>query len=387
VTDIEARAVHPRVDERAADEAFLRQALDLAQRGLGMCAPNPMVGAVVVHDGAVVGRGWHRGPGTPHAEVVALRDAGDRARGGTLYVTLEPCTHTGRTPPCAPAVVEAGIARVVAGLRDPNPAVDGRGFAVLREAGVRVDDGVLGRACSALVEGFVTHVRTGLPFVTLKLASTLDGRTAARDGTSRWITGDEARAEVHLLRARSGAVVVGAGTVAADDPSLTVRLDGYEGRQPLRVLVDSSGRTPVSRRVFDGEARLVIATTERAGAAAGAWTAAGADVLTLPTGPFGVSMPALMRALGDRDVLDVLIEGGPELAWTSVEERVADRLVLYVAPKVVGGRAAPGVLGGDGVATIGEAIGAVIASVEMVGTDVRIVADLRTGADGVHRDR
>lgn len=387
MTDIEARAVPPRVDEPAADEAFLREALDLAQRGLGMCAPNPMVGAVVVRDGAVVGRGWHLGPGTPHAEVLALRDAGDRAHGGTLYVTLEPCSHTGRTPPCAPAVVEAGIARVVAGLRDPNPAVDGRGFAILREAGVRVDDGVLGRACSALVEGFVTHVRTGLPFVTLKLASTLDGRTAARDGTSRWITGEEARAEVHLLRARSGAVVVGAGTVAADDPSLTVRLDGYQGRQPLRVLVDSSGRTPVSRRVFDGEAQLVIATTERGGGAAAAWTATGADVLTLPAGPFGVSMPALMRALGERGVLDVLIEGGSELAWTSVEERVVDRLVLYMAPKVVGGRAAPGVLGGDGVDTIGDAIGAFIESVEMVGKGVRIVADLRAGADGVHRDR
>jgi diaminohydroxyphosphoribosylaminopyrimidine deaminase/5-amino-6-(5-phosphoribosylamino)uracil reductase len=387
VTDIEARAV-PRTSDRAVDEAFLRQALEIAERGVGRCAPNPMVGAVLVRGGQVVGRGWHGGPGTAHAEAVALADAGEHARGATLYVTLEPCSHEGRMPACAPAVAEAGITRVVTGMRDPNPLVDGRGFAILREAGLTVDTDVLGRECASLVEGFATHVATGLPFVTLKLAATLDGKTAARDGSSRWITGEEARRQVHLLRARAGAVIVGAGTAVTDDPSLTVRLDGYGGRQPLRVLVDSSGRTPASGRLFDGEAPLLVATTERSGPARRAWAAAGAEVLVLPeTEGGGVSLRALTQALGDRDVQDALIEGGPDLAWSSVEEGVADRLVLYLAPKLAGGRTAPGVLGGDGVATITEAIGGEIESVEMVGPDIRIVAGLRRGATGVHRDR
>jgi diaminohydroxyphosphoribosylaminopyrimidine deaminase/5-amino-6-(5-phosphoribosylamino)uracil reductase len=386
VTDVEARTV-PQPATRAEDEAFLREALDVAERGLGLCAPNPMVGAVLVGDGRVVGRGWHRGPGTQHAEVVAIADAGGQARGATLYVTLEPCSHEGRMPACAPAVAGAGIARVVTGLQDPNPAVNGRGFEILRDAGLRVDTDVLSRECTSLVEGFVTHVATGLPFVTLKLAATLDGKTAARDGSSRWITGPEARTEVHGMRARAGAVVVGAGTAVADDPSLTVRLDGYEGRQPLRVLVDSSGRTPAAGHLFDGEAPLLVATTDRAGDAATAWAAAGAEVLRLADAPRGVSMRALVRALGDRDVQDVLIEGGPELAWSSVDEGVVDRLVLYLAPKLAGGRDAPGTLAGDGVATIADAIGGEIESVEMAGADIRIAARLKGGTTGVHGDR
>jgi diaminohydroxyphosphoribosylaminopyrimidine deaminase / 5-amino-6-(5-phosphoribosylamino)uracil reductase len=386
VTDIEARAVSQPAT-RAEDEAFLRQALDLAERGLGMCAPNPMVGAVLVRNGQVVGRGWHRGEGTPHAEAVAIADAGERARGATLYVTLEPCSHVGRTPACAPAVADAGIARVVTGMRDPNPVVDGRGFEILRAAGVLVETDVLPGECAALVEGFATHVTTGLPFVTLKLAATLDGKTAARDGSSRWITGEEARGQVHLLRARAGAVIVGAGTAAADDPSLTVRLDGYEGRQPLRVLVDSTGRTPATGKLFDGEAPVLVATTDRAADARAAWTSAGAEVLTIPDGPGGVSLGALTRALGERGVQDVLIEGGADLAWSSIEEGVVDRLVLFVAPKLAGGRDAPGTLGGTGVATIADAAGAVIESVEMAGPDVRIVARLRRGVAGVHGDR
>jgi diaminohydroxyphosphoribosylaminopyrimidine deaminase/5-amino-6-(5-phosphoribosylamino)uracil reductase len=386
VTDIEARRA-PRTGDRAEDEAFLRLALDLAERGLGMCAPNPMVGAVIVRDGRVIGRGWHRGPGTPHAESAAIADAGVDARGATLYVTLEPCSHVGRMPPCAPAIAEAGIVRVVTGMRDPNPVVDGRGFELLRAGGVRVDADVLERECASLVEGFATHVTTGLPFVTLKLAATLDGKTAARDGSSRWITGPQARSDVHRLRARSGAVIVGAGTAAADDPSLTVRLDGYRGRQPLRVLVDSSGRTPATGRLFDGSARVLVATTDRAGDARAAWAVAGAEVLTLPEVPGGVSMWSLVGALGERDIQDALIEGGADLAWSSIEEGIVDRLVLFLAPKLVGGRDAPGMLGGAGAAGIADAVGAEIESVEMVGPDIRVVAGLRRGAVGVHRDR
>ena len=247
-----------------------------------MCAPNPMVGAVLVRDGQVVGRGWHRGPGTPHAEVAAIANAAERALGATLYVTLEPCSHVGRTPACAPAVVDAGVARVVTGMRDPNPAVDGRGFAILRDAGLRVDTGVLERECASLVEGFATHETTGLPFVMLKLAATLDGRTAARDGSSRWITGPEARRQVHLLRARAGAVIVGAGTPSPTTPSdvRLVRIRGPPARGAswsiLRAHAPPAAGCSTARRP------LLVATTERSGAARDAWAAAGAEVLTLP---------------------------------------------------------------------------------------------------------
>src|SRR5262245_44971681 len=215
-----------RVTDPSTDDALLDRAAALAEHGLGLAPPNPMVGAVVVAAGEVVGEGWHEGPGTDHAEVMALRAAGDRARGATLVVTLEPCSHHGRTPPCGPALIAAGVARAVAGARDPNPVVDGRGFALLREAGVDVQERDGHAASAALIEGFARHVRTGLPFVTLKLAASLDGRTAAADGSSRWITGEAARADVHRLRARSGAVVLGAGTVRAGDPPLTGRHTG-----------------------------------------------------------------------------------------------------------------------------------------------------------------
>ena len=365
-----------------ADLAHARAALQLAERGLGLTAPNPMVGAVVLAaDGSVAGQGWHEGPGTDHAEVMALREAGARARGGTLFVTLEPCSHVGRTPPCAPAVVRAGIRRVVACLRDPNPVVDGRGFEVLREAGIEVEEGIFEEEALRLNVGFATHVRTGRPFVTLKLAASLDGRTAARDGTSRWITGEAARRDVHRLRARSGAVVVGAGTALADDPALTVRLDGYRGRQPLRVLVDGRGRVPPAGALFDGSAPLMVATTDAAAPAARAgWSAAGAAVLIRGGADGRVSMAGLMQGLGDRGIQEVLIEGGPSLAWSALEERAVDRLVLYLAPTLIGGSGAPGVLGGDGVPTLADALPAAIGRVERLGEDLRVEAD-------VHRDR
>lgn len=360
----------------------MARALALAERGLGLAAPNPMVGAVVVADGAVVGEGWHEGPGTPHAEVLALRAAGPRARGATLYVTLEPCTHHGRTPPCAPLVASSGVAEVVVATRDPNPVVDGAGLRFLREVGLRVVEGVLEQEARELTLAFAKHVRTGLPFVVLKLAASLDGRTAARDGSSQWITGEAARREVHRLRAASGAVVVGAGTVAADDPALTVRLDGYRGRQPLRVVVDGRGRTPPEARVFDGAAPTLVATTQAAPPAArAAWERAGAEVLVLedPGAEGRVSLPALVEALGKRDVQGVLLEGGPTLAWSAVRAGVVDRLVLYLAPKLIGGTGAPGVLGGEGVGSLSHALPVSLVEVAPVGEDLRVVADLRPG--------
>jgi diaminohydroxyphosphoribosylaminopyrimidine deaminase/5-amino-6-(5-phosphoribosylamino)uracil reductase len=358
------------------------RALELALNGLGLAPPNPMVGAVVVAGGETVGEGWHEGPGTAHAEVMALEAAGDRARGGTLYVTLEPCTHHGRTPPCAPVVRDAGIARVVTPIRDPNPAVDGRGIGFLRDSGIDVVEGVRNGEATRLIAGFTRHSTTGLPFVTLKMAASLDGRVAARDGSSRWITGDEARADGHRLRAAAGAVAVGVGTVVADDPELTVRLPGHRGRPPLRVVVDSRGRTPPGATVLNDLAPTVIATTSACSPTVRAsWESAGAEVWVVDQadGDGRVSLPAVVEALGKREVQDLLLEGGPILAWSAVRQGLVDRLVLYLAPKLIGG-GAPGVLEGPGISTISRALGLEITEVDEVGRDLKVVAD-------VHRDR
>jgi diaminohydroxyphosphoribosylaminopyrimidine deaminase / 5-amino-6-(5-phosphoribosylamino)uracil reductase len=372
------------------DVGFMARAISLASNGLGLAPPNPMVGAVVVADGDIVGEGWHEGPGTPHAEIHALRAAGERTRGATLYVTLEPCSHFGRTPPCAPIVVGAGISRVVAAMRDPNAEVDGRGFEILREAGVGVVEGVLQEEAAALNPGFIKYWRSPFPFVTVKMAASLDGKVAARDGSSRWITGQAAREDAHRLRAASGAVVIGAGTAIADDPELTVRLPGYRGRQPLRVVVDGSGRVPARGSLFDGRAPTVVATTDRAPIEARkAWLAAGADEWVLPQEPGGgVRLQDLMEMLQqERRILDVLVEGGPTLAWSAVRSELVDRFVLYVAPKLVGGTGAPGVLSGDGIASIADAVPVQIRTIERLGDDMKVVAEVQGGSTRERSER
>jgi len=364
-----------------SDEAYIERAIELAERGRGLVSPNPMVGTVVVADGVVVGEGWHEGAGLPHAEVVALNAAGERARGATLYTSLEPCDHYGRTPPCTRAIVSAGIARVVSAASDPNPIVDGRGFAALAAVGIEVRRGILAGVAERLNAPFAKHVRTGIPFVTWKAAATLDGKVAARDGSSRWITGEAARADVHRLRGSSDAIVVGAGTALADDPALTVRDPAYQGRPPLRVLVDARGRVPATGDLFDEAAPTVVATTELAPRAAReAWAAAGAEVEVFGHEGERVPLVALMAALGKRDVQSVLLEGGPTLAWSAVEDGLVDRVVVYLAPRIVGGEDAPTVLGGRGFAPIARALQLEIHSAERVGEDLRVEAD-------VHRDR
>jgi diaminohydroxyphosphoribosylaminopyrimidine deaminase/5-amino-6-(5-phosphoribosylamino)uracil reductase len=361
----------------------MRRALALAERGWGRVSPNPMVGCLLVRDGRVVGEGWHEGPGTEHAEAMALRVAGDRAAGATAFVTLEPCIHHGRTPPCVPALLGAGVEAVIAAIGDPNPIVDGGGFRALREAGLVVEEGLLADEAARQNVAFRTHVRTGRPFVILKMASSLDGKAAARDGSSRWITGPAARADVQRLRAWADAVVVGAGTAIADDPSLTVRDPAFaSSRSPLRVIVDASGRVPGDGRAFDAAAPTLVATTELAPAGRRQeWLDAGADVIVLDRDAGGgVSLAALRQTLGKRDLQGVLIEGGPSLAWSAVRDGVVDQLVVYLAPSVVGGDAAPGWLGGGGFAPVGRAAAVDIVSVERIGPDLKVVAD-------VHRDR
>jgi diaminohydroxyphosphoribosylaminopyrimidine deaminase/5-amino-6-(5-phosphoribosylamino)uracil reductase len=348
-----------------------------------MVSPNPAVGAVVVAEDRVVGEGWHEGPGTAHAEINALREAGDLARGATLYTTLEPCSHVGRTPPCADALIEAGIVHVISALRDPNPVVDGSGYAKLEAAGVEVRDGLLQGEAERQNEAFLKHTRTGLPFVVWKIAASLDGKVASRDGTSRWITGEPARRDVHRLRAWSDAILVGAGTALVDDPSLTVRDPGYRGRPPLRVLVDARGRVQASGDLFDDAAPTLVATSDAAPRGRrDEWSAAGAEVLeyAAETGSGGVSIGELLRDLGKRDVQGVLLEGGPTLAWSAVEDGAIDTIVAYLAPKLIGGSDAPGMLGGRGFAPIASALELDIRSFDLVGDDLKVVAD-------VHRDR
>jgi diaminohydroxyphosphoribosylaminopyrimidine deaminase/5-amino-6-(5-phosphoribosylamino)uracil reductase len=364
-----------------SDEAYMERAVELARRGSGLVSPNPMVGAVVVADYAIVGEGSHGGPGLPHAEVLALDRAGERARGATLFTSLEPCDHYGRTPPCTDAIVRAGIARVVSATRDPNPVVDGQGVRSLRAHGVEVLEGILEAEAQRLNAGLAKHVRTGMPFVIWKAAASLDGKVAARDGSSRWITGDAARADVHRLRAWADAIVVGAGTAIADNPELTVRDPDYRGRPPIRVVVDARGRVGPSGDVFDDQAPTLVATTELAPAKTrDAWREAGAEVLVLEADGEGVVLTALMSDLGKRDVQGVLLEGGPTLAWSALEECLVDTIVLYLSPKLVGGSDAPTVLEGRGFAPIGQAMPMRIRSVERVGEDLRVEAD-------VHRDR
>ena len=357
------------------DERYIREALDLADRGRGLVSPNPLVGALVVRGGEVVGRGWHEGPGTPHAEIAALTEAGDRARGATLYTSLEPCDHYGRTPPCTLAIARAGVTRVVAATVDPNPAVNGRGLARLRELGIAVTDGLLREEAERTNESFLKHVRTGVPFVTLKMAATLDGKAAARDGSSRWITGEEARLEAHRMRAAADAVMVGARTALVDDPSLTVRDVPYRGAPVLRVVVDSRGRLPRNAKVLSRDAPTLMATTEASPLDRREdWRARGAEVCVYEAKGGRVPLPTLLRDLGKRDVQHVLLEGGPTLAWSAVSAGVVDKVAVFLAASLLGGESAPTVLGGEGFAPVGDAVRLDIRSVDRVGDDLKVEA-------------
>ena len=357
----------------------MRRALALAERGLGRVSPNPMVGAVVVQGATVLGEGWHEGPGTAHAEVRALAAAGGGARGATVVCTLEPCNRFGRTPPCTRALIEAGVRRVVVGATDPNLGADEPGLGELRAAGIDVEVGVLAAQAREMNSAFDRHVTTGRPFVVLKMASSLDGKTAATDGSSAWISGEEARADVQRLRAWADAIVVGAGTAVADDPSLTVRAAGLEtARPPLRVVVDATGRVPPGLRVFEGDAHTVVATTDRtAEARLAEWAMAGADVVVLDRdGTGGVSLEQLVTTLGKRDVQGLLIEGGATLAWSAIRDGVVDRVVVYLAPLLIGGAAAPTLLGGSGFVPLGRALRLQPMTVEPIGRDLKVVADV-----------
>ncbi|MBI4339588.1 MAG: bifunctional diaminohydroxyphosphoribosylaminopyrimidine deaminase/5-amino-6-(5-phosphoribosylamino)uracil reductase RibD [Chloroflexi bacterium] len=350
------------------------RALELARRALGATSPNPAVGAVLVKDGVVVGEGFTQPPGQAHAEIVALRQAGDQARGATLYVTLEPCCHFGRTSPCASAIIAAGVAEVRYALIDPNPLVSGAGAAQLEAAGIRVAAGEGAEASRKLNEAYCKFITTGMPFVTAKFAASLDGKIATRTGDSRWITGVDARGMAHRLRALSDAVMVGVGTALTDDPLLTARdeADQPRPRQPLRVLVDSHGRTPASARLFREPGPVVVAGAGMPGEHQAALREAGAEVLAFPGEDGRVDLRALLAYLGRRQITSVLAEGGGTLLGSLFDQRLVDKVAAFIAPVVIGGARAVPAVAGQGVATVGQAARLKDVEVHTLGGDLLV---------------
>jgi len=347
-----------RPGEPMDDTRWMARALALAARGRGLTSPNPMVGALVVRDGAVIAERFHERAGGPHAEAAALEDAGARARGATLYVTLEPCNHVGRTPPCAEAIVRAGVRRVVAATRDPNPRVTGGGAAALAAASIEVEVGRLEREARELNQAFFTATALQRPHVTAKWAMTLDGKIAAHDRQSRWITGEPARREVHRLRSEADAVVTGIGTVLADDPALTVRLEQPWPREPYRVVVDGRARLPLEAAMLrvGTRARILVAVGEDAPAGRVAGLASsGVTVLQCKSRDGRVDVADLCARLFALDVIAVLLEAGSKLTGAFVQAGLIDRVAAFVAPKVLGGSDAPTPAGGPGL-QLGDAL-------------------------------
>ena len=353
----------------------MARALDLAARGQGTTSPNPPVGAVIVRRGHVVGEGYHRRAGGPHAEALALRRAGSRARGATLYVTLEPCCHLDkRTPPCVPAIIASGVARVVVAAHDPNPKVRSRGLAALRRAKLRVDLGIGQAGAEKLIEPYRTLITTGRPFVTLKVASTLDGKIATARGESRWITGPAARGLVHFLRARSDAILTGIGTVLADDPSLTARTGSAHGQTPLRIVLDPSLRIPLSAKVLRGRKTptLIVTTPEASAAKHAALKKIGVETLVLPSRKGRIQWRALLAELGRRGIASLVIEGGAEVNASALREGAVDRVLFFLAPRMLGGKDAVGAIGGRSPSHLNEALQLKRVSVMRVGPDILV---------------
>jgi diaminohydroxyphosphoribosylaminopyrimidine deaminase / 5-amino-6-(5-phosphoribosylamino)uracil reductase len=357
----------------ASDHAYMAQALRLAEKGLYSTSPNPRVGCVLVRDRRVVGSGWHVRAGAPHAEINALAVAGEAARGATAYLTLEPCSHHGRTPPCADALVKAGIARLVTAMEDPNPLVSGSGYAKLQDAGIEVKTGLMAAQARALNIGFVARMARGRPWVRMKIAASLDGKTALNNGASQWITSEAARRDGHRLRARSCAVMTGIGSVLADNPRLTVR-HLETARQPLRVVVDSRLEIPLEARLLRGAGELVFTASASAGTI-GALHEVGARVIVLPDQNDSVDLDAMMRKLADFEINEVLVEAGWRLNGALINAGLVDELVIYLAPYLIGDMGL-GMLKLPELTDLQGKRALAIEDIRSVGPDLRITAQL-----------
>ncbi|MDH3974773.1 MAG: bifunctional diaminohydroxyphosphoribosylaminopyrimidine deaminase/5-amino-6-(5-phosphoribosylamino)uracil reductase RibD [Deltaproteobacteria bacterium] len=362
---------------------FIGRALRLARKGYGRTSPNPAVGAVLVKNGKIVGEGYHKKAGQAHAEVSAIRAAGKKAKGADLYINLEPCSHYGKTPPCAHTVVKAGIKRAFISMADPNPRVAGKGISILGDAGIEVKTGIREKEARKLNEAFIKHVTTGLPFVTLKAASTLDGRIATKTGESKWITGEGARRQVHKMRDCSDAIMVGIGTIRKDDPSLTTRLGERKGKDPVRVVVDenliiSPGAKVINR---NSEAPLIIATTDRAPEKkVKELEHMGVRVFVFPDAAGIVPLKPLMKKLGQMDINSLMIEGGSEIHASALREGIVDKIALFYAPKIMGGVQSVSVVGGEGANLLAEAIEIEAMKTKKIGPDILIEGYIKKNA-------
>lgn len=364
------------------DIRFMRLALRLAKKGRGRTSPNPMVGAVVVQRGEIVGQGYHHQAGEAHAEILALEQAGEKAPGATLYVNLEPCHHYGRTPPCTKAILKAGIKRIVAGMIDPNPLVSGKGISYLRQAGLQVEVGLLEDECRKLNAPFIKYIQKGVPFIVLKAALSLDGKVATFTGEARWISSEESRRYAHNLRQEYDAVMVGIGTVLKDDPLLNVRFSRLKNpRHPRRIIVDSKLRVPLNSQIVQTAVQYptLVATTDLAPPAKiKRLEEAKVEVLVMERDIKGrVNLQVLMRELAQREILSVLLEGGPTLNASALQEKIVDRLLFFITPKIIGGEKAPGPIGGVGIERITEAIRVKNFRVNRLGPDLLLRGEIK----------
>jgi diaminohydroxyphosphoribosylaminopyrimidine deaminase/5-amino-6-(5-phosphoribosylamino)uracil reductase len=367
------------------DKIYMNRAIRLARKGAGWINPNPMVGAVLVKDDRIIGEGYHEYFGGPHAEVNAIAAAGDSARGSTLYVTLEPCSHQGKTPPCTQLIAGKGIRKVVIGMKDPNPLVNGKGIEFLRSSDIEVVADTPGKEILRLNEVFIKFITTGLPFCTLKTAMTLDGKTATVTNAARWISGEVSRKLVHELRQEYSAVLAGIDTIVFDNPLMTTRRSGKKSRNALKVVADSTGKIPLSAKVLQNEPQLLIlATTGLADTdKLTAIERMGAQVLICPVKENRVDLPFLFRSLGVMGIDSILLEGGSTLAFTALKEGLVDKIISFIAPKILGGKGAPTPVGGEGLQVMEEAIPVRRWEFKKLGEDIMIEGYLdRTGSEG-----
>ena len=355
---------------------YMEQALSLAKLAIGQVSPNPAVGAIVARDGKVVGQGYTQPPGSAHAEIVALKQAGAKAKGATLYVTLEPCCHFGRTPPCTKAIISSGIAELHMAMIDPNPVVQGKGLAELENAGIKTFVGEHETEAKEINEAYIKFITTGLPFITVKFATSLDGKIATRTGDSRWISGEESRKFVHYLRYTTDAIMAGVNTVIMDDPSLTTKCCGGRGgtalKQPLRVILDNKGRTPTAAKIFSQPGKTLLVHGKIGEKTRQGFLDAGAELLELPTSRGHIDLPRLMKALGERNITSVMVEGGGTLLGSLFDRRFVDKVIVFVAPVIIGGAHATSPVAGVGVDIIGDALRLKRLKITRLGEDVMI---------------
>lgn len=341
------------------DSLYMARALDLAQLGAGYANPNPLVGAVIVKDNKIIGEGYHEKYGNAHAEINAFNNATEPVAGATMYVTLEPCSHFGKTPPCVETIINKKIKKVIVAVADPNPLVAGRGIKILRENGIEVTTGILENEAKKLNEIFIKFITTGLPFCTLKTAMTLDGKIATHTGDSRWITNDNSREYVHKLRHKYSSIMVGIGTVLADNPLLTTRLKDTDGKNPIRVIVDTKGSVPPDAKVLqcDENTKTIVATTEAISEEKLKYIeATGAEIIITPLKNNKVDLSYLIKKLGERKIDSIILEGGSSLNYSALEEGIVDKVVSFIAPKIIGGKSSKTPVGGKGISYIKDAI-------------------------------